>query len=451
MTRDQGGATADSHDHGTARPGRPRTIDSAQSSLATLLNLIRTGAATTRQALERQSELGRAAVTDRLAALTQLGLVEEGDLGRPTGGRAPRHMRFRANAGMILVAVVDRSSVGVGVADLSGTLKAEHHEAIDLAVGPQATLDRLTSLFDWIIEEHGQADGGDVWGIGIGVPGPVEQKDEQPFAAPALGTLQAWQDFPFVEALAARFGTPVWVRSGIQVMTMGEARSGAGAGVRDMLFVKLSRTISAGVISEGRLHRGAQGAAGMIGHSATESGTLEAAAGADAIVAEAQAAAAEGRSPYLAALRARGGELAVADVGHGAQLGDAFCAELLARCGRLVGEALAPLANLLNPSLVVLGGSVAETGDILLAAVREAVYRLSHPLVTRDLRILRSQMGNSSGLIGTGQVVAEELFAGPLLQRWITLGSPRRHPELGDLLARAAARAGAAPVRARAP
>jgi predicted NBD/HSP70 family sugar kinase len=448
MMKKQAVEPMEAPDPGTARPGRPRTIDSAQSSLAALLNLVRTGAATTRQALERESELGRAAVTDRLLALTQLGLVEEGDLGRPAGGRAPRHVRFRSDAGMILVAVVDRSTVAVGMADLTGTLRAEHHEAVDLGIGPQATLDRLTSLFDWVIEEHGGS-AGEVWGIGIGVPGPVEQNGEQPFAAPALGTLRSWQDFPFVEMLAARFGAPVWVRSGIQVMTMGEARSGAGAGVRDMLFVKLGRTISAGLISEGRLHRGAQGAAGMIGHAQTADGTLEAVAGGDAIAAEGAAAAADGRSPYLAALRARGGETTVADVGHAAQLGDLFCAELLARCGRLVGEALAPLANLVNPSLVVLAGSVAETGDILLAAVREAVYRLSHPLVTRDLRILRSAMGNSSGLIGTGQVVAEELFAAPLLQRWITLGSPRRHPELRDFLARAAARSVAPPARHR--
>ena len=124
----------------------------------------------------------------------------------------------------------------------------------------------------------------------------------------------------------------------------------------------------------------------------------------------------------------RNGEINAADVSHGAQLGEAFCAEILARCGRLVGQCLAPLVNLLNPAVVVLGGAVAQSGDILLAAVREAIYRQSHPLVTRDLRIVRSQMGDSAGLVGAAEIVCDEIFAPASMQEWIAHGSPRRYP-----------------------
>ena len=148
----------------------------------------------------------------------------------------------------------------------------------------------------------------------------------------------------------------------------------------------------------------------------------------DAIARQAGRAAQDGRSRYLAEMIERNGEISAADVSHGAQLGEAFCAELLARCGRLVGQSLAPLVNLLNPAVVVLGGAVAQSGDILLAAVREAVYRQSHPLVTRDLRIVRSQMGDSAGLVGAAQMVCDELFATAMIREWIALGSPRRSP-----------------------
>lgn len=142
------------------------------------------------------------------------------------------------------------------------------------------------------------------------------------------------------------------------------------------------------------------------------------------------AAAEDGRSPYLAQALARQGELSVVDIGHAAQLGDLFCVDLLGRCGRMVGEALAPLANLVNPALIVIGGVVAESGgDSLLAGIREAVYRQSHPMVSRDLQIIRSQMGASSGLVGAAQVVVQELFAPGTLQGWIGLGSPLRHPD----------------------
>ena len=99
-----------------------------------------------------------------------LGLVAEGELGAAIGGRAPRHMRFVAEAGAILVAVVDRSSLAVALADLTGQLVVEHHEAIDLAVGPEAVLDRFTSLFIWLLDERGGKDR--VWGVGLAMPEP---------------------------------------------------------------------------------------------------------------------------------------------------------------------------------------------------------------------------------------------------------------------------------------
>jgi predicted NBD/HSP70 family sugar kinase len=414
--------------------GRPRSIDAAQASLALLLNLVRTGAATTRQELERGSELGRAVVTDRLATMIELGLLKEGELGQATGGRAPRQMQFRHDAGSLLVSAIDQSSIALGIADLNGQLLVEHHEAARLEAGPEAILDRLTTTFDWLLKETEKPA---PWGIGLALPGPIEKPSADFEPVPVLQTVHSWQGFPLLERLSMRFGVPIFARSGVQTMTMGEAKAGAGRGLSDIIYVKLGRSISAGLISEGHLHRGAQGASGMIGHTRVGDELLEAVAGADAIVREGVTAAEEGRSPYLAQTLARQHELSVVDIGHAAQLGDLFCVDLLSRCGRLVGEALAPLANLVNPALIVIGGVVAESGgDSLLAGLREAVYRQSHPMVSRDLQIMRSQMGASSGLVGTAQVVVEALFAPPVLQGWIGQGTPLRHPDFLRILER---------------
>ena len=102
--------------------GRPRTSETAAPSLVAILNLIRSERATTRQALERESELGRAVVADRLQLLSDLGLVDESELGLATGGRAPRLVRFSARRGLVLVATLDQTAIGVGVSDLSGNL-----------------------------------------------------------------------------------------------------------------------------------------------------------------------------------------------------------------------------------------------------------------------------------------------------------------------------------------
>ena len=414
--------------------GRPRSVDAAQASLALLLNLVRTGAATTRQELERRSELGRAVVADRLATMIELGLLREGELGQATGGRAPRQMQFRQDAGSLLVSAIDQSSLALGVADLSGQLLVEHHEAARLDAGPEVILDRLTTIFEWLLKETEKPA---PWGIGLALPGPIEKPGADFETVPVLQTIQSWQGFPFLERLSMRFGVPIFARSGVQTMTMGEAKAGGGRGLSDIIYVKLGRSISAGLISEGQLHRGAQGAAGMIGHSRVGDDLLEAVAGADTIAREGLIAAEDGRSPYLAQTLERQGELSIVDIGHAAQLGDLFCVELLGRCGRMVGEALAPLANLINPALIVVGGVVAESGgDSLLAGIREAVYRQSHPMVSRDLQIIRSQMGASSGLVGAAQVVVEELFTPATLQGWIGQGSPVRHPDFQKRLQR---------------
>jgi predicted NBD/HSP70 family sugar kinase len=413
--------------------------------LAGLLNLVRLEGPLTRQELERRSGLGRAVVAARLTALARLGLADEAELGRPSGGRAPRLVQFRADAGLLLLAALERAKLGVGVADASGRLLIEHHEAADPASGPEETLQRLSTLFDWVLEQH--RDDRPVWGIGLAAPGPIEdQGNGEALALRGTDRAPGWNAYPLAARLSTRYAAPVAVRDGVQMRSLGELRAGAGKGTGDLLFVHLGSEIAAGLASDGRLHRGAQGAAGMIGHVPVESGgsavcrcgnsgCLEVVAGADAIVAEASRAAREERSRFLAEVLAQASAISIADVGLAAQRGDAVSAEILSRSGRQIGSVLAAIANAFNPALIVLGGEVAETGDILLAAVREAIYRSAHPLVTRDLRIIRSQMGDSAALVGAALTLIDDFFAPAFLAEWIADGAPSRHHEMAVLIA----------------
>ncbi|MBL4731994.1 MAG: ROK family protein [Rhizobiaceae bacterium] len=425
--------------------GRPKTIDTGQKSLAGILNLIRENIATTRPQIEKETELGRAVVTDRVSILTKLGLVEYGELGQASGGRAPRRLQFCVNAGLILVAVLENSAIGVGLSNLSGELYAEHHEAIDVSIGPDAMMQRLFTLFDWLIEERG--DQLPVWSIGVAVPSPIRNTEGSSFEieSTSFQALSGWGDFPLVEHICAKYKAPVWVRDDVQAMTVGEQYSGRDAKTDDLLFVKLGKSVGAGFISNGQLHRGADGIAGLIGHAQTDvggdvvchcgkNGCLEVLVGSDAIERSGTEAAISGQSVYLADIMSKYGVVTVADVGDAARMGDTFSAELLTKCGRMIGENLSRMANLLNPALIVLGGHVAQTGDILLAAVREAVYRQSHPLVTREMQIVRSQMGGSASLVGVSKIVVEQLFTDESLRQWVTHGVPRSHPKFLEFL-----------------
>ena len=182
---------------GTARgKGRPRVAETAAPSLVDLLNLIRATDPTTRQELERQSQLGRAVVSDRLTMLADLGLIDESELGLATGGRAPRLVRLAARRGRLLVATLDQTALGVGVADLSGNLLTEHHEAFELTAPPQALAERLTTLLRWSLERQTSPSG--LWGISLSVPGTVAGASGD-FLTHTPPVLPAWESFPLVE------------------------------------------------------------------------------------------------------------------------------------------------------------------------------------------------------------------------------------------------------------
>ena len=419
-------------------------VDTEQQSLALVLNLLRRDEASTKLEIERISGLGRAIVADRVATLVELKLADESEMGVASGGRAPRNIKFNETAALFLVAHVDQSTIGIGLTDLHGNLVFEHHEPSDSVVDHQAVLDRITSLFDWALEQH--LNGRSIWGIGLSVDGPVEQNDNQLFASPALHFLPSWEGARIVESLVAKYSAPVWVRNATQMTTLGELRVGSGRGTSDMLFVSLGKEITAGIVCDGRLYRGAQGGAGLIGHISTGEdnhapckcgnlGCLEAVAGADAISRAATKAAQSGQSPELAELLAANGELSPTEIATAAIMGDAFSAELLARSGRLIGTTIASLTNAFNPSLIVVGGPWAQQSDILLAAIREAIYRRSHPLMSRDLKIARSQMSGSATLIGLALSMVDELFAAYPLARWVKHASPLAHPQIINSIA----------------
>ncbi|GAB2963230.1 ROK family protein [Amycolatopsis acidiphila] len=408
--------------------------------LVAVLDLVRSGTARTRPDLGRRSGLGRTVITQRVGHLMRAGLIEDGELGMSSGGRAPRELRFRSEAGVVLAAELGATSISAGVTDLAGRLLAHREEVADIAQGPEPVLARVRAMLDGLLAE---VNGAPVWGIGVGLPGPVEFATGRPSAPPIM---PGWDGYPVRDHLSAHYDAPTWVDNEVNTMTLGEYRNGAAQGVRDYLYVKIGTGIGAGLISGGRLHRGSQGCAGDIGHTAARAdssvvcrcgntGCLEALAGGAALARDGAAAARDGSSPVLAERLAQRGQVDAADVAWAAQKGDRVAVELLVRAGRLIGEQLAMLISFFNPSLLLIGGGVAGAGDQLMATIREAIYRRSLPLATRDLRITGSSLGARAGVVGSAFMVLDELFAPDRLSRWLDLGSPAGHPQLADAVA----------------
>ncbi|GAA4242233.1 ROK family transcriptional regulator [Actinomadura meridiana] len=363
-----------------------------------LLRLIREHGVATRAELGRVAGLSRPAVAARVADLVARGLVVERADGPSTGGRPPARLEFNAAGGTVLVANLGQSRGQLAVCDLAGTVLA-HAEGPPPEASPEQTLPRL--LDEWTsLLASADIDGATVRGVGLGVPDAVEH---------AAGR---WNGVEVGPPTAARFGVPAHLDNEVNAAALGEHQ--AHPGVDDLLFVKVSTGIGAGLISGGRIQRGALGAAGEIGHVRIPPGTgaaadtpcrcgntgcVEALAGGGALLARSPAR----DLPELVAL---------------ARSGDPGTIALLREAGRRIGEVVATAVNLLNPAVVVLGGDLVGADEPLIAGLREVVYQRSTTLATRSLRIEPSRLGERAGLAGCAAMVLDRVLAPEAIGNW---------------------------------
>ncbi|OQO90065.1 sugar kinase [Saccharomonospora piscinae] len=407
-------------------------------SYARLLDLVRSGAADTRPALSHRTGLGRTAITQRTTTLLDAGLLEEGELNPSTGGRQARTLRFRRNAGRILTAELGATGFTAGVTDLMGTVLTIRHRDCDIALGPEPVLTEVEATLDDLLTELGDSPA-DVWGLGLGLPGPVEFATARPSEPPIM---PGWNNYPVRERLVARYSAPVWVDNEVNLLCLGELRTpGLPDEPGDLLYVKIGTGIGAGISHGGMLHRGAQGCAGDIGHAAVsddsgvvcrcgKTGCLEAVAGGAALARGGERLARDGQSPALAAVLEATGTVTGADVTAAAGAGDHHAVQLLVGAARRIGAMLATMVNFYNPSTILLGGKVAGAGDLFLATIRETIYRRSLPLSTRELRIEKARLGEEGGLVGAAYMVLDELFSVRHFGKWLYAGSPSGIPDL---------------------
>jgi predicted NBD/HSP70 family sugar kinase len=380
----------------------PPAEDRLQGTV-TVLDYVRSHGSATRAALVHGTGLSRAVVTQRVAELIDYGLLTDGDLGPSTGGRAPRLVRFRADAGHLLVADLGATSVDVALADLSGAILVHVQEPCDIAAGPEPVLARVEELFVRSLVKA-ESRPGSLWGIGIGVPGPVEFDSGRPVAPPIM---PGWDGYAVRERFA-KYHVPVWVDNDVNVMALGEYWTSWRHSVDDLLFVKVATGIGCGIVAGGVIHRGADGTAGDIGHvqipdagdalcRCGNRGCVEA-------VASGGALARELRSIGVDAHDSR-------DVVALVRAGNAQALTLVRQAGRLVGEVLAGAVNFFNPSVIVIGGDLAHAHEQFFAGVREVVYRRSTALATQHLQLARSRLDDRAGVIGCAVTVVEQILS----------------------------------------
>lgn len=374
------------------------------------------GRPVSRARLNETLDASRGKISAEVARLIERGLLAEEGLAEPAGGRPSSLVGIPRSAGFIAAVDIGASSIDVALTTLDSEMVAHRDEPADVRFGPRPVLDRVKELLSGLLAEQA-AGSHDVLAIGIGVPGPVEQASGLLTAPPIM---PGWDRFPIRDAFAGEYAAPVFVDNDVNIMALGEHWGGVSQGVDNTIFVKIGTGIGSGIMIGGRIHRGTQGCAGDFGHicvdpngpvcSCGNLGCLEAMAAAPAIVQQAEECARQGDSQVLAKILDEKGELTANDVGEAARLSDYCAISIIRRSGSLIGQTLAAAVNVLNPSMIVIGGGVSHIGHTLLAEIRSSVYQRSLPLATRNLPIVMSELDDVAGVTGASVMAAEEIL-----------------------------------------
>ena len=408
-----------------------------------ILRLLRDEGPVSRAELGDRLELTRPRLLAEVERLVVAEMVAEAGMAASRGGRRSTlveiHPRLR-------FAAVDLGASSIDIEVTNGRLEpvAAYAEPADIRSGPKVILQRVSELL-----AKARTDGAyqRLDAVGIGVPGPVSFRDGVPVSPPIM---PGWDRYPVREVLTREHGCPAVVDNDVNIMAIGERHGGVAHSIDDFLFVKIGTGIGCGIHLGGTVYRGIDGCAGDIGHiqvdangpvcSCGNTGCLEALFSGAALARDALAAARAGDSPALAERLAQaaalspaalggtgpgggalggtgpggaalgGSLLSAKDVADGAAEGDVVCIRLIREGGRRVGGVLATLVSFANPSMIVIGGGLAQLGHVLLAEIRSVVYRRSLPLATGNLPVVLSELQGRAGVTGAAVLASDVAF-----------------------------------------
>jgi predicted NBD/HSP70 family sugar kinase len=357
-----------------------------------VLSLVSSGAATSRADVARATSWAKSTVTKRVDRLLAARLLVERGTRSSSGGRPPVELGIAPDVGILLAVDVGTSRWRAAAADFAGTVLAETEGAFASSSTAEQVLPEVARGLDGLLASI--AGGREtVRAIAVGLPCPVDP-DSGAVLRPPL--MPGWDRFDVSGFFADRYGIAAVLDNDVNLMALGErvARPGDGD---DLLYVKLGSGIGAGVVSRGSLYRGADGAAGDIGHLPVpghehsvcpcgQTGCLESVASGWAVARD---------------LCAAGVDLpSTEDVVRAGVSGDAAARRALNVAVRRIGDVLAGVVSFYNPRLIVLGGEFIELQDDLVAGIRGAIYRRALPLATRSVRIELSLAGQRAGVLG---------------------------------------------------
>ncbi|SDK29213.1 ROK family transcriptional regulator [Streptomyces indicus] len=386
-------------------PGSQSSLHRA--NLERVVRAVRMAGSLTQAEIARTTGLSAATVSNIVRELKDGGTVDV----TPTsaGGRRARSVSLSGDAGLVVGVDFGHTHLRVAIGNLAHQVLAEESEPLDVDASWTQGFDRAEVLVSRLIEATG-VDRSKVAGVGLGVPGPI---DLESGTLGSTSILPGWQGINPAQELSERLGVPVSVDNDANLGALGELVWGSGRGVKDLAYIKVASGVGAGLVINGQIYRGPGGTAGEIGHITLDEsgpvcrcgnrGCLETFAAARYVL------------PLLQS--SHGSDLTMDKVVALAREGDPGCRRVISDVGRHIGSGVAHLCNLLNPSRVVLGGDLAESGELVLAPIRESVGRYAIPSAARQLSVLPGALGGRAEVLGALALALSEMGDSTLIEQ----------------------------------
>ncbi|MFF9688210.1 ROK family protein [Streptomyces sp. NPDC014623] len=393
-------------------PGSQTSLHRA--NLERVVRAVRMAGSLTQAEIARSTGLSAATVSNIVRELKDGGTVEV----TPTsaGGRRARSVSLSGDAGIVIGVDFGHTHLRVAIGNLAHQVLAEESEPLDVDASSAQGFGRAEQLVNRLVETTGISPG-KVIGVGLGVPGPI---DVESGTLGSTSILPGWTGINPSQELAGRLGVPVYVDNDANLGALGELVWGSGRGVRDLAYIKVASGVGAGLVIDGHIYRGPGGTAGEIGHITLDEsgpvcrcgnrGCLETFTAARYVL------------PLLKP--SHGQDLTMERMVQLAREGDPGCRRVIGDVGRHIGSGVANLCNLLNPSRVVLGGSLAEAGELVLGPIRDSVSRYAIPSAARQLSVLPGALGGRAEVLGALALVLSEMGDSTLLEGTLPTATP---------------------------
>ena len=386
-----------------------RGIHLADESLQ-LLSLITRQVAVSRAELEKLSGSSRTTIVQRLGVLFAAKLIRETEEKQSTGGRPSRLLRLNEDFALTISVDIGESLTRVALTDLSPTILVEEVFPTNLENSPTSVLTQITACSDRLLAQLGRPLS-HVLGIGLCLPSRIDFRNARVFGP---SVMYGWDGFDIRGWFAEHFQIAVFADNDVNLMALAEYKQ-YWPNEDYFFFIKAGTGIGGGIVIRGEVYRGGKGTAGDIGHIQLDFpnpplcrcgklGCLEAYSGGWAIARD---------------LRAKGIEANNSrDVINLVKRNVPEAIQLLRVAGKGFGEVAANVVSVLNPNLIVLGGTLADADEHLMAGIRELVNQRCLPLATQTLEIVKARTGDRAGILGAAQLVIDEQLVGAGWRGW---------------------------------